>query len=185
MSDPYLGEIRLFAFNYAPEGWNLCDGTKLLVNDYPALFSIIGTIYGGDGVTKFALPDYRGRLVVGVGQGPGLSNYAPGAIGGAETVALTAAQVPAHSHVTNYVKANAVVETELTGLFPGVAVGHVVGHGALPQVYSATAANASLAAGSVSPAFGGIPTPHDNISPYMGLSYAICINGGVYPSPDN
>jgi len=99
-SEPYLGQIELFAGNFAPAGWAFCDGSLLSVSDNAALYSILGATYGGDGRTNFALPDLRGRAVIGAGHGPGLSNYALGQQIGAETVALSAAQLPAHSHST-------------------------------------------------------------------------------------
>ncbi len=97
MADPYLGQIILVAFDFAPFGWALCDGQLLPIATYDALFSLIGTTYGGDGVTTFAVPDLRGRIPIGFGQGPS-NTYALGASGGSETVTLGAAHLPAHTH---------------------------------------------------------------------------------------
>ena len=96
--DPYLGEVTMFAGNFAPRGWAFCDGQLLPISQYSALFSILGTIYGGDGRTTFALPDLRGRFPIGPGNGPGLSSYREGEKGGAETHTLTIAEMPNHGH---------------------------------------------------------------------------------------
>ena len=98
MSEPFVGEIRMFAGNFAPRGWAYCDGQLLAVSQNDALFSLFGTIYGGDGRTTFGLPDLRGRFPIHAGQGPGLSNRRLGSKGGAETVTVTANQLPSHTH---------------------------------------------------------------------------------------
>src|SRR5512136_2572601 len=98
MAQPYVGEIRMFAGNFAPQGWMFCEGQLLPISQYDALFNLIGTTYGGDGINTFALPDLRGRVIVGPGQGSGLSNYVLGQQGGVETVTLTTNQIPQHSH---------------------------------------------------------------------------------------
>ena len=98
MSEPFIGEIRMFGFSFAPQGWALCNGQLLPISQNTALFSLLGTTYGGDGRTTFALPDMQSRVPVCQGQGPGLSSYAEGLAGGAETVALVAAQMPGHAH---------------------------------------------------------------------------------------
>jgi microcystin-dependent protein len=96
--DSVVGEIRMIASSYAPEGWHFCDGSLLSTTQHPVLFSVLGTTYGGDGATTFALPDLRGRVPIGAGQAPGLSSYSLGVKAGSETVTLTEAQVPSHSH---------------------------------------------------------------------------------------
>src|SRR5205809_813731 len=98
MQDPWLGEIALVAFNFAPQGWAFCNGQILSINQNTALFSLLGTQYGGDGQTTFALPDLRSRVPLCFGQGPGLSNYSIGITGGTEGVTLNSQQMPAHSH---------------------------------------------------------------------------------------
>jgi microcystin-dependent protein len=98
MSEPFVGEIRMFAGNFAPRGWAFCDGQLLAVSQNDALFSLLGTIYGGDGRTTFGLPDLRGRIPIHAGHGPGLSERRLGAKGGAEKVTLTVNQLPSHSH---------------------------------------------------------------------------------------
>jgi microcystin-dependent protein len=103
MSSPFLGQIMMFAGGFAPPGWALCDGRLLEVSDNDALFKVIGTSYGGDGTTTFALPDLRGRVPLGQGAGPGLSSYQLGQKVGTESVTLTAAQMPSHGHLVNAV----------------------------------------------------------------------------------
>ena len=98
MSEPFVGEIRMFAGNFAPRGWAFCDGQLLAVSQNDALFSLLGTIYGGDGRTTFGLPDMRGRIPIHAGHGPGLSERRLGAKGGAEQVTLTVNQMPSHGH---------------------------------------------------------------------------------------
>src|SRR5438477_8882632 len=98
MSEPFLGEIRMFGFNFAPVGWAMCNGQLLPISQNTALFSLLGTQYGGNGQSNFALPDLRGRVAMGFGQGPGLSPRVQGETGGEEAVVLTAATMPAHTH---------------------------------------------------------------------------------------
>src|SRR5579871_154857 len=101
MADCYVGEIRMFGAPWAPQGWQLCDGTLLSIAQYPELFQLIGTTYGGDGQVMFGVPDLRGRLPVSQGQGTGLPPFMLGQVGGTETVALTGQQLPAHGHPFN------------------------------------------------------------------------------------
>jgi microcystin-dependent protein len=98
MSEPFLGEIRMFGFNFAPTGWAMCNGQVLSISQNTALFSLLGTTYGGDGVTTFGLPNLQSRVPLHAGQGPGLSNYGLGEFLGAETVTLAQSQMPAHNH---------------------------------------------------------------------------------------
>jgi microcystin-dependent protein len=98
MSEPFVGEIRMFAGNFAPRGWSFCNGQLMAISQNSALFSLIGTIYGGDGRTTFALPDLRGRVPLHAGEAPGLSHYALGQRGGAEQVALSVEHLPNHNH---------------------------------------------------------------------------------------
>lgn len=105
ISDPTLGEIAMFAGNFAPKGWAFCDGQLLPISQNTALFSILGTTYGGNGQTTFALPDLRGRVPVHVGTGPGLSSYILGQKGGAERITLSVTNIPSHTHVVNAFKA--------------------------------------------------------------------------------
>src|SRR5437764_14471701 len=107
MSTPFIGEIRLFSFTFPPKGWALCQGQTLPINQNQALFSILGTTYGGNGTTTFALPDLRGRTAIHVGQGPGLDLISPGQVGGEENHSLSVAEIPAHLHIASASNATA------------------------------------------------------------------------------
>jgi microcystin-dependent protein len=161
MSDPYIGEIRIVAFDFPPRGWAMCNGQLLSIASNQALFSLLGTAYGGNGVTTFALPDLRGRRPVHSGPG-----YALGQSGGTETVTLTSAQMPAHSHVPRAAAAGT----------QNAPTGNV--WAPLPGGY-ATAPDTTLAAACVTTVGGG--QAHENMPPYTTLNFAIATTG-VFPS---
>lgn len=168
--DPYIGEIRMFGGNFAPEGWALCNGQALSISEYEALYSLIGTTYGGDGQSTFNLPDLRGRVPIHMGQGTGLSNYTLGSAGGAETVALTTNQLPAHTHQALAQGGPGNVNA------PGGAVWASSNN---PSVilYAQVTANTAMAA-QTTPAGGS--QPHDNLMPYQAVNFIIALNG-IYP----
>src|SRR5690348_7281143 len=142
MSDPFIGEIRIFAGNFAPQGWFLCDGSILPISQYTPLFSLLGTTYGGNGQTTFGLPDLRGRVVVSFGQGPGRSAYVQGQTGGQENVTLVANQMPAHTHqATVTVKVNASASTRGAGNSPAGAVPGPLNNAYLPAPDGTTTMN--------------------------------------------
>lgn len=171
MSTPYVGEIRLFAGNFAPAGWALCQGQMLSIADHDVLFTLIGTIYGGDGQQTFALPDLRGRLPVHQGQGPGLSNRVIGEQGGTETVTLTVAQIPAHGHGLVGSSAAANLGSPAGALLAATSV----------NSYDSTGSPAStLASAAIGNAGGN--QPHENMGPTLTLNYIISLFG-IYPSP--
>jgi microcystin-dependent protein len=170
MSQAFLGAIRLVGFNFAPVYWALCQGQLLPISQNSALFSLLGTYFGGDGVQTFALPDLRGRVTISQGQGPGLSNYAQGQSGGVETVTLNGAQAPTHGHT---LMAAANVSAANPG--PGVALGTPA---AAVRMYGAGSPTA-LASGSVGPF--GAGGAHENRQPYLGLNYIIAL-AGIFPS---
>jgi microcystin-dependent protein len=189
-TEPLLASVCIFAGNFAPQGFAFTNGQIMAISQNTALFSLLGTTYGGNGVNTFALPDTRGRVIVGPGQGPGLSNYELGQMGGAETVSLTLAQLPAHSH-----SANTTVNVSATA-YGQSAVGNSDGPGAnswaaKPRAgqYSSAAPNVSMSAGSilasatastvVGSAGGGQPV--DVRQPYLALNYVIAIYG-VFPA---
>lgn len=173
--DGTIGEIRLFAGNFAPRNWAFCAGQLMSISQNTALFSILGTTYGGNGQTTFALPDLRGRVPVGTGQGPGLSNKDLGQLAGVETVTLSTTQMPAHNHLVN-VNSGAGTSGAPNGNFIAGAVDATAN--ALPSF--ATAANANtLNAGSIANTGGS--QPHENMPPYLGLNYIICLFG-IFPS---
>lgn len=165
--EPFLGQIIMFAGNFAPRGWAFCDGTLLSIAQNSALFSLLGTTYGGDGRTTFALPDLRGRVPVHPGQGPGLSNYTLGQQGGNETTTLTANNLPAHTHPLQAVS---------SGQSDDSPAGNVL---AQADIYGPGPTNVTLAAGSVGPA--GESQPVANLQPYTCITAIIALEG-VYPS---
>ncbi len=175
MSDPYLGEIRLFAGNFAPAQWHLCDGSLLPISGNEALFSLIGTTYGGNGVSTFGLPDFRGRLGIHEGQGPGLSSYALGQTGGALEVALTSQTAPSHNHSLNTAgTAAATPNTGPTATFANTTDQNVM----YVKDGASGATQASPASTTLSQSGGGLP--HENLMPGLTVNYIICLSG-IYP----
>ena len=173
MSEPFLGEVRLFAGNFAPVGWNFCDGTVLQIASNDALFNLIGTTYGGDGMTTFALPDLRGRVPVGQGNGPGLSPRMIGESYGTEAVTLTVQQIPPHSHSFVTTAAAATSPNPSTALFANTGGDNLyVQNPSSPQPKA-------LAAQTVANA--GQSQPHNNIMSSVGMNYIIALEG-IYPS---
>lgn len=180
MSDPYLGEIKIWSFNWAPSGWALCNGALLPVNQNQALCSLLGKSFGGDGVTNFGLPDLQGRTPIGYGASPTLGTYQLGAKGGAESVTLSAATVPAHAHsVVGYV-ANATAippgGNNLANVVSAIAGSPTNFSAYLPSAN--WAANAQLYAGSITAA--GSTAPHNNMQPFTVVNFTIC-TAGSYP----
>ena len=170
MSNPYVGEIRLFAGNFAPLGWALCQGQLLSIAENDTLFSLIGTTYGGDGQQTFGLPDLRGRVPLHQGNGPGLSPRAIGELAGAETVTLTTAQLPAHSH--------SLVATSAPASATAGPAGGVLASASV-KVYGSGAPSTAMAAAAISPTSGG-GQPHQNMAPFLALNYIISLFG-IYP----
>lgn len=170
--DPFTGEIRLMSFPFAPKNWAYCQGQLMPIAQYQALFALLGTTYGGDGQITFALPDLRGRAIVGVGSGPGLSPYSPGQAGGTEGVALAQAQMPKHDHTfAGSIQAGASPDFDTpTGNYPA--------QGDATQFASGTpngTLNAGSLAGTLAAAGGG--QPHENRMPSLTLNYAIALSG--------
>jgi microcystin-dependent protein len=172
MAEPFVGQVIAVGFNFAPVGWRICDGSLLPISDYVTLFNLIGTTFGGDGQTTFALPDLRGRAVLGMGQGQGLSPYALGQQGGAESVVLASGQVGSHSHS---LAAAATATTPAPG--PSVVLGTTA---AADLIYAKSGTSAALASGAVSPSVGG-GLPHENRQPSLAITYIISLFG-IYPS---
>lgn len=168
----YVGEIRIFAGSFAPAGWQFCDGRLLAISEYETLFTLIGTTYGGDGQETFGLPDLRGRLPVHMGAGGGLTNRIIGESGGVETVTLTTQQIPQHSHPF-------LASTDLAG--QSSPSGNVVAQlgTAGSFIYVAGSPSVPLAANSVQPVGGN--QPHDNLQPYVTVSFIISLFG-LFPS---
>lgn len=164
MSTPFIGEVRLFAGNFAPVGWAFCDGSLLGIAENDALFTLIGTTYGGDGQATFALPDLRGRIPVHQG-----AQNVVGQQGGVESVTLTQNQIPAHTHPVA-ASGNAATDPN-----PGGNVWAAWGD----NQYSAAAPDTTMDATAVAPAGGS--QPHENMPPYLAISYIISLFG-IYPS---
>ncbi|PXA91705.1 phage tail protein [Nostoc sp. 3335mG] len=177
MSNPYLGEIRPFAGIFAPCDWHFCDGSLLDIATNQPLFALLGTAFGGDGETSFALPDLRGRIPIGQGQGPGLTDRAIGQQSGSETVTLTIDQLPAHSHAVT------VTSSAATSPQPGGNVPATPANGAAfylpPDV--GTQVDAPLATDTLQSAGGG--QAHENRMPTAAISFIISLTGAV-PQPD-
>jgi microcystin-dependent protein len=165
----YLGSVALVSFNFAPKGWAVCDGQLLSIAQNTALFSLLGTTYGGNGINTFALPDLRGRMPIGPGQGPGLNSYTAGESGGSETETLTLAQIPAHSHtpIGSASPAN-------TGSVSGT-------YWATPRLllYSNVTPSVPMSGMAIGSTGGG--QPHDNQKPYLTITYIIALEG-IFPS---
>ena len=170
--DPFVAEIRIFPFNFAPKGWAFCDGQLLPLAQNTALFSLLGTTYGGDGRSNFALPNLQGSAPMHPGQGPGLSLHDLGETGGIEAVTLLASEIPAHSHSLNA----STQPGEDSAPNAGEALARSVGASLYQSVTNANVV--PLAATALAPAGGGIP--HNNLMPYLTLNFCIALQG-VYP----
>ena len=168
MADPFVAEIRIFPFNFAPTGWAFCDGQLLPLSQNTALFSLLGTTYGGNGKSNFALPDMQGNAPLHPGQGPGLSLYDLGQTGGSETVTLLISEIPAHAH--------ALRAQSALGDTP------VPANNSLARFNNAYQSNTSgltpMAPEALPPAGGNLP--HNNLMPYLTLNFCIAMQG-VFP----
>jgi len=180
MSDWYLGEVRLFAGSFAPDGWHLCDGSTLPVNGNEALFSLIGTTYGGNGATTFGLPDLRGRLPVGQGQGPALTARTIGQTQGASHVQIQPIHMPPHSHLFNAVSSAATSPAVSSGVSLAETKALPGGGSVVHYVPAVPGTNIlQMAAGAITSAVGGAQD-HINVMPYLALQYIIATTG-LYP----
>jgi microcystin-dependent protein len=178
MSSPFIGQIMMFAGNFAPAGWALCDGRLLEISDNDALFKAIGTSYGGDGTVTFALPDLRGRVPLGQGAGPGLSSYQLGQKVGVESVALTAAQMPSHAHPLNAVNGPGNVNIPAsTTLLSGVGGQAASGQYQTPAYAPPSAHPISLAGNTVSSSGDG--QPHPNLQPFLVFNFCIAVSVAI------
>jgi len=165
--DPFVAEIRIFPFNFAPRGWAWCDGQLLPLSQNTALFSLLGTTYGGDGKSNFALPDLQGRSAMHPGQGPGLSLHDLGETGGSETVSLLESEIPSHSHsMSMSVRPSDDLNPALLALGTG------------NNIYATPANFVTMAPEALAPAGGD--QPHNNLQPYLTFYFCIALQG-VYP----
>ena len=179
--EEYLGEIRLFAGNFAPRNWAFCQGQLLAISSNQALFSILGTQFGGDGRTSFALPDLRGRVAVGAGHGPGLTNRQQAQQGGAEQVTLTTAQLPAHTHPATATAHGSTSEGDQSSPENNYPAALSTDRG-VPRPYGTTQ-DTQLGSDAVQVQVqnAGGSQGHDNMQPWLALNYVICLQG-IYPS---
>jgi microcystin-dependent protein len=171
MADPFLGEIRMFCGNFAPIGWALCQGQLLSISQNTALFSILGTTFGGNGTTTFGLPDLRGRVPINFGQGPGLSSYNLGEMSGSENVTLLASQMPAHTHAVGAVTGNQGSTSHPNGQYLASSGSAVIYNSGPPD--SAMNAGMNQSAGG--------SQPHSNIQPFLCVNFIIALQG-IFPS---
>ncbi len=191
--DPFIGQIVMFGGNYAPQGWAFCDGQILPINSNAALFAILGTRYGGDGRTTFALPDLRGRVTVHPGRGPGLSSYQLGQRGGVESVVLSTSEIPSHTHVamvqpqSAQVRINASDEEGDTSS-PAGAVwakdpngNDTYGSGGATTQMASNAVQVEIPNSQVTIGDTGGSQPHTNIQPYLCINYIIALQGYFPP----
>jgi microcystin-dependent protein len=170
MSDPFVGEIRMFGFNFAPQGWAQCNGQLLPIDQNQALFALLGTTFGGDGRTTFALPNMQSRVPVCQGQGPGLSPYAEGQAGGAETVTLAVTQMPGHTHPVK--ASSSAADSSQPG---GRALARSASHSYTAKPDTSTVMNADMLGDA------GGSQPHENIQPYLAVNFCIALEG-IFPS---
>ncbi len=171
MADPFVAEIRIFPFNFAPKGWAWCDGQLMPLSQNTALFSLLGTVYGGDGKSTFALPDLQGRAPMHPGQGPGLSLRDLGEMGGSETVTLLESEMPAHSHT---LRAATQDDAEVHVPGPNTSLAPSTG-GVLYQ----SSGNTQMSPQALAPAGGDLP--HNNMQPYITCYFCIALQG-IFPA---
>lgn len=167
--DPFVAEIRIFPFNFAPKGWAFCDGQNLPLSQNTALFSLLGTTYGGNGKSTFALPDLQGRAPMQPGQGAGLSLRDLGESIGSDSVTLLESEMPAHNHTAQSTSPLGQVSTSS---------GNMLGQSQHGTIYSSSAPNVNMNASSIVAAGGG--QPHNNMMPYLTLYFCIALQG-VFP----
>lgn len=171
MSDPFVGEIRMFGGSFAPAGWAFCAGQLMPISENDTLFNLIGTTYGGDGQETFGLPDLQGRIPIHAGQGPGISqNYQLGEKAGVESVTLTSQQIPIHNHA--FVASTSAANSTTP-------VNQVIAQSAQRAVYYEAPTTTALAATAISPVGGS--QPHDNMMPFLVVTFIISLFG-IFPS---
>ncbi|HEY0077137.1 MAG TPA: tail fiber protein [Pyrinomonadaceae bacterium] len=172
MADPYVGEIRIFSGNFAPSGWARCNGQLLPISQNPTLFSVLGTNYGGNGTTTFALPNLRNSAPINHGQGPGLTNRTIGEAVGSQSVALLTSEIPAHTH--SMLIGN---DNESTSAMP---TNNALNRATVGNPYAPQSANPPL--GALAPqavTFAGGNLPHNNMMPFLALNFIIALQGNV------
>ncbi|MFN3849081.1 MAG: phage tail protein [Spirosomataceae bacterium] len=169
-----IGEIRMFAGNFAPRNWAFCQGQTIAISQNTALFSILGTTFGGNGQTTFALPDFSSRVAIGTGQGPGLSSYQLGQAAGTETNTILITNMPAHNH-----QMQASGDGPTQGTASGASLASSTRSTSVPNIYVSGAPNQVPMASATTIAGGS--QPMNNVQPYLGMNYIICLFG-IFPS---
>jgi microcystin-dependent protein len=186
MANPFVAEIRIFPFNFAPVGWAMCNGQLLPISQNTALFSLLGTTYGGNGVSNFALPNLQGAAPMAPGQGPGLSDYDLGQSGGTQTVTLSETELASHSHTAGCNSGPGPQSSPAGGVWaslggqratPLLKTGPVVSR-TPPACYSDAAPSVQMSGSALGPT--GESQPHNNLQPYLGLNFCIALQG-VFP----
>lgn len=172
----YIAEIRMFAGNFAPRGWAFCQGQILSIAQNTALFSLLGTTFGGNGQTTFALPDFRGRVAVGTGQGPGLPSVDLGEVSGSPTHTLITTEIPAHTHTLNASTNGPTVNTASGNLLASQSRSN---GGTMPNVYGPNSNQTPM--GNLAIGIAGGSQPFSIMQPYLGMNFIICLEG-IYPS---
>ncbi len=170
MADPFVAEIRIFGFNFAPKGWATCDGQLLPISQNTALFSLLGTMYGGDGKSTFGLPDFRGGAPMHAGQGQGLTERQIGEASGSDTITLLQSEMPVHNHQINGEPAFANSTDPAGKLFA-----RPFGGG---NMYRSSGTNTTVAVEAIAPSGGSLP--HNNLQPYLTLNFCIALQG-IFP----
>ena len=175
MADPFVAEIRIFPFNFPPKGWAFCDGQLLPISQNTALFSLLGTTYGGDGKSTFALPDLQGSAAMHPGQGPGLSLYDLGQTGGTQSITLLQSEMPVHLHSVGMANSgNGDTPSPVGATWAGVPSGR-----GFLNTYHSGPPTAKMLASSILPAGGSLP--HNNMQPFLVLNFCIALQG-IFPS---
>jgi microcystin-dependent protein len=182
MSNPFVAEIRIFAGNFAPVGWALCNGQLLPISQNTALFSLLGTTYGGNGTSNFALPNLQGSAPMQAGQGPGLSLRDLGESGGEQTVTLLVTEMPAHNHTLSATTTSGTTATSTSNqLALAVAGGGKQGGSNVVNYYSSNVSQATTGLAPTGLSLTGGNQPHNNLMPYLGLTFIIALQG-VFPA---
>lgn len=183
--EDFIGTIKLFGGNFAPRGWAMCNGQLLPISQNSALYAILGTIYGGDGVNTFGLPNLQGRIPLGMGQGQSSTKYTQGQTGGTEQTSLTIDQMPAHNHVAvlQASSANSTLTAPAAGSSLSTPGGYVGRTFTATYGYNTSTPDVALNSTTVTNALTGKNAPIPNLQPYMAMNYIICLSG-VFPSRD-
>jgi microcystin-dependent protein len=172
MTQPYVGEVRMFGGNFAPAGWALCNGASMSISNNTVLYQLIGTTYGGDGVNTFNLPNLQARLAVGMGQGTGLSNYVLGQAAGSETVTITTSQLPSHNHPLRATTTAATLNTPGGNLTGQPASGARMYTSTNTPLVNLNSASCTMTQGNM---------PHQNMMPFQCVTFIIALYG-IFPS---